>query len=324
MRTLPPFVSVLFVSVLGLAATASAQDLRKGLTRADAVVVARQVGKTPHGDQIALHRLQVIQAVRGLTGQSSITVIDWPTLSLHQRPTPRQQRLYCLQDASAAATRMGLPASEGPYFQMVGWAGSNPLIGKDLDSDPVIGFARVLADSENGTSPDITAATLGTMAINADPSVRTEIAQFLGERSDLRGKLSSVQWTQLVARAAGEVEDIDYKIALAELCAAQRLDGLLESLAVSLGPVTDVRYAQCVGRIGKALHGEEATGKLTDRLQYVGQDQDRKMLLLAIGATNTQSALDALLRMSSQDEAVTAALREHRSPIAKEAVSKRK
>ena len=28
---------------------------------------------------------------------------------------------------------MGLAASEGPYFQMVGWAGSNPLIGKDLD-----------------------------------------------------------------------------------------------------------------------------------------------------------------------------------------------
>ena len=127
-----------------------------------------------------------------------------------------------------------------------------------------------------------------------------------------------------MARAAGETEDIDYKIALAELCAAQRLDGLLEALSVSLGPVTDPRYARCVGRIGKVLHGEEATGKLTERLQTAGQEQDRKMLLLAIGATNTKSALDALMRMSSDDDAVTAALREHHSPRAKEAVERRK
>jgi len=229
-----------------------------------------------------------------------------------------------MQDASAVADRMGLPASDGPYYKMVGWAGSNPLIGKDLDTDPVMAFARVLADSENGTAPDITAATLGSMAINADPAVRTEITQFLGERSDLRSKLSSVHWSQLVARAAGEVEDIEYKIALAELCAAQRLDGLLESLAVSLGPVTDIRFARCVGRIGKVLHGEDATTRLTERLQSAGQEQDRKMLLLAIGATNTQSALDALLRMSSQDDAVNAALREHHSPRAKEVLEGRK
>ena len=319
MRTLP-----LIVSVLGFAAIASGQDLRKGLTRADAVLVARQVGKKPHGDEIALHRLQVLHNVRGALGQNTVTVIDWPSLSLHQRPTPRQSRLYCLQDASSVATRMGLPASEGPYFKMVGWAGCNPLIGKDLANDPYLGFARVLADSETGVSSDVTAATLGTMAINADACVRTEIAQFLGERSDLRGRLSSLHWNQLVARASGEVDDIDYKIALAELCAAQRLEGLLDSLAVSLGPVTDERFARCVGRIGKVLHGEEATSKLTDRLKYAGQEQDRKMLLLAIGATNTQSALDTLLRMSSQDEAVTAALREHSSPIAKEAVAQRK
>lgn len=319
MRTLP-----LICSILGLAAIASGQDLRKGLTRADAVMVARQVGKKPHGESLALHRLQVIRNIRGAAGNATVTVIDWPTLSLHQRPTPRQSRLYCLQDASVTATRLGLPASEGPYFKMVGWTGSNPLIGKELDTDPVVAFANVLAASESGTSPEITAATLGTMAINAAPSVRTEITRFLGERSDLRGKLSGVQWTQLVARAAGEVDDIDYKIALAELCAAQRLDGLFESLAVSLGPVTDVRFARCMGRIGKLLHGEEATSKLLERLETAGQVADRKMLLLAIGATNTKSALDALLRMNRSDAAVNAALAEHHSPQAKEAVERRK
>lgn len=316
--------SPILVSVLGLAAIASSQDLRKGLVRADAVFVGRQVGKKAHSNDVALHRIQIISDVRGVAGQKAVTVIDWPNLSLHTRPTPRQSRMFCLQDASVVATRLGLPAAEGPYYKMVGWAGSHPLVGKQLDNDPVVRFARVLASSENGTSPEITAATLGTMAINAEPSVRTEIARFLSERSDLRGKLSSVHWTQLVARASGEIEDIEYKIALAELCASQRLNGLLDALAVSLGPVTDIRYARCVGRIGKALHGEEATGKLADRLRVVGGQQDRKMLLLAIGATNTKSALDALLRMNKLDEVVTAALREHRSPRAKEAVDNRR
>ncbi len=319
MRTFP-----ILVSVLGLAAIASGQGLRKGLVRADAVFVGRQVGKKAHSDVVALHRIQIINNVRGVAGQKAITVIDWPKLSLHTRPTPRQSRLFCLQDASVVATRIGLPAAGGPYYKMVGWAGSHPLVGKELNKDPIVRFARVLANGESGTSPEITAATLGTMAINAKAPVRTEIARFLSERSDLRGKLSSVQWTQLVARAAGEVEDIEYKIALAELCAAQRLDGLLEALAVSLGPVTDVRYARCVGRIGKALHGEQATGKLADRLRVVGGEQDRKMLLLAIGATNTKSALDTLLRMNKLDAAVTAALREHRSRRAKEAVDSRR
>jgi len=319
MRTFP-----ILISVLGLAALATGQDLRKGLVRADAVVVGRQVGKKAHNDDVALHRIQIINDIRGADGHKAVTVIDWPKLSLHTRPMPRQSRLYCLQDASVTANRMGLPTADGPYYKMVGWAGSHPLIGKDLDSDPTVRFARVLADSERGTAPEITAATLGNMAINSTPTVRLEIARHLSERSDLRVKLSSVLWSKLIARASGETEDIEYKIALAELCAAQRLDGLLEALAVSLGPVTDARYARCVGRIGKALHGEAATAKLAERMRITSGEQDRKMLLLAIGATNTKTALDALLRMNPKDEAVTAALREHRSRRAKEAVDKRR
>ena len=47
-------------------------------------------------------------------------------------------------------------------------------------------------------------------------------------------------------------------------------------------------------------------------------------MLLAIGATNTKSALDALMRMNRNDAVVRAALNEHRSPRAKEAVAHRK
>lgn len=311
-------------SLAGLTALLPAQDLRRALVSADAIVVGRQVGKKPHGDSLALHRVQILRNVRGADGHPAVTVIDWPKLSLHNRPTPRQSRLFCLQDASAVATRLGLPSASGPYFKMVGWSGSHPLIGKNLNEDPIVRFAAVLADRENGTSPSVTASALHSMAVNSDRSVRTDITKFLSESGGLRSKLSSVQWAQLVARAAGEVEDIDYKIALAELCAEQRIDGLVDALAVSLGPVTDPRYARCVGRIGKLLHGEGATAKFTDRLRNVGQAQDRKMLLLAMGASNTQSALDALLRMSKKDQAVNAALREHRSKQAREAVVRRK
>ncbi|MCK5943380.1 MAG: hypothetical protein KAI24_15470 [Planctomycetes bacterium] len=319
MRLLPVLCSALL-----LASAATGQSLRRGLVDADAVFVGRQVGKKPHGDALALHRVQVIEHLRGADGYPAVTVIDWPKLSLHNRPIPRQSRLYCLQDASAIAQRLGLPESGAPYFKMVGWSGSNPLIGRDRDQDPIVRFARVLADSENGTATVITAAALATMAVNGDASVRTEVTHYLTERGDLRGKLSGLHWNQLTARATGEVEDVDYKIALAQLGAEQRLDGLVDALAVSLGPVTDPRYARCVGRIAKVLHGEQATRVLADRLRNIGQTKDRSMVLMAIGATNTQSALDALMQMDDKDDAVVAALKEHRSRRAQNAVRERR
>jgi len=306
-------------SALALAATTTGQSLRRGLVEADAVFVGRQVGKKPHGDKLNLHRVQILENVRGVDGYQAVTVIDWPKLSLHNRPTPRQSRLFCLQDASAVAQRLGLPATGAPYYKMVGWSGSHPLIGADRNKDPIVRFARTLADSEKGTSPNITAAALASMAISGDAKVRTEVTRYLTERGDLRGKLSGVHWNQLMARATGEVEDIDYKIALATLCGEQRLDGLVDALAVSLGPVTDPRYARCVGRIGKVLHGEQATEVIGKRLRNLGREQDRKMVLMAIGATNTQSALDALMKMNKKDDAVVAALREHRSKQAQAA-----
>jgi hypothetical protein len=315
--------TVLFAPLL-LAIAAPGQGLRRGLVEADAVFVGRQVGKKPHGDKLALHRVQVLEGLRGLSGAEAVTVLDWPKLSLHNRPTPRQSRLFCLQDASALAGRLGLPASGEPYFKLVGWPDSHPLIGADRDRDPIVGFARVLADSERGTSTSVTASALASMAIHGAPQVRAEVASYLTERPDLRGKLSGVHWNQLLTRAAGEVEDVDYKIALATLCAEQRLEGLVDALAVSLGPVADPRYARCVGRIGKLLLGEQATKVLATRLQKLGKQKDREMVLMAIGATNTQSALDALMQMDRRDAAVTAGLREHRSKRAQDAAGKRR
>lgn len=307
MRTL----SILCVTTI--ATLAPAQELRRGLVAADAVVVGRQVGKTEHDAALTLHRVQVVLHVRGAAGNAAVTVLDWPTLSMHNRPTPRQSRLYCLEDATAVATRLGLPTANGPYYKMVGWPGSNPLVGAEPANDASVRFAQVLAASDAGTNPAITAAAVCSTALAADVVLRTEATRFLTERADLRSKLSSVHWNQLLARATGEMEDMAYKIALAELCGEQRLDGVFDTLLVSLGQVTDAEFARTVGRIGAALHGEDSAARIDARLRTAGQLQDRAALLLALGASNTTAALDALQQMDSKDAAVAAGLKEHRA-----------
>ena len=316
MRHLPIGCSVL----LALAAGASAQDLRRGLVAADAVVVARQVGKAAHDDDVTLHTLQVLLDVRGGGGATSVVVLDWPKLALHQRPTPRQSRLYCLQDASRNAAQLGLPPANGPYFKMVGFAGSNPLVGADLDKDPVVGFARLLAAAEAGAPPVDIARAAAAAALGPDATVRLEATRHLAEMPTLRAKLDGLQWSAFVSRAVGETEDIAYKSALAELCAEQRLDGLYDALLVGLSETTDAGYARTVGCIGKALHGEDAAGRLLARLQQVGQKERRAPLLVALGATNTAAALDALMNMDRAEPAVLDGLRAHRHPRAVEAV----
>lgn len=315
--------STFSLCLLTLLGALPGQQLRHGLSDADAVLVGRQVGSRLHSESLRLHRVQVLSDIRG-GHPGAITVLDWPKLSLHIRPTPRQTRLFCLQDASAQATRLGLPASDGPFFKLLGWPGSHPLIGTDIDADQHVRFARILADAEAGTAAVETAARLVRTALSDDADVRREATRLLAERPLLRSRLGQLHWSQLLARAIGETEDIEYKIALAELCAEQRIDGLLDALAVSLGPVSDPQFARCVGRIGRLLHGEQATARLEERLRIAGQERDRGMLLLAIGATSTRSALDALLRMDRQDALVEAALKEHRAPEAREAVLRRR
>jgi hypothetical protein len=185
--------SRLLLAAAALTATAATQDLRRALQDADLVVVARQVGKREHDESVVLHHLQVLQGVRGLPADTtSVTVLDWPQLSLHNRPVPRQSRLYCLADASKTAASLGLPAADGPYYRMLGFAGSNPLVGAELAADPAVRLARALAGSEAGADPVTTVAELADLALHDAPSVRNEAAQLLAERADLRAKLSPV------------------------------------------------------------------------------------------------------------------------------------
>jgi hypothetical protein len=316
--------SLASLSILLLGGAAAAQDLHNGLTMADAVVVGRQVGKRPFNDELVLHKVQVLRSIRGTDAQS-ITVLDWPNLGLHSRPAPRQSLLYCLCDCSKVAERLGLPASEGPYFKLQGGPGTLPIVGADIDRDPAVKLALVLALAERGRDPAATATDLEAIALSGDPSVRSEATALLIARPDLRLKLSPIDWSQLVQKATGETEDMRYKIALAELCAEQRIPGLVDGLVVSLGPVKDPEFARSVGRIATLLQGEQGAAVITGRLTMMRDPETRAALLLALGASNTDAALQTLLQLRSAgaDPAIDAALREHRSPRAQEAAGKR-
>jgi hypothetical protein len=300
-----------------------AQDLRHGLVDADVVAVARQVGKRAASDDVDLHRLQVIERIRGLDdATTAVTVIDWPRLSLHNRPSPRQSRLYCLHDATREAQRIGLPADQGPYYRMSGRAGSNPLVGAEPAADPQVRFALVLAAADRGVTPAVTAAALVAMALGDDPVARLEATRHLAEQPLLRPHLSAMQWSSVLGRASAESADIDYKIALAELCSEQRLPGIVEALIVGLDTVHDPVYARTVGRLCAFQDGDAAVPPLLQRLRAARDQGDRTALLLAIGATHTGPALEALLqlkRIDSTDAAIDAALREHGSRVARDA-----
>ena len=321
--------SLLFVAVAVTIDTAgSAQDLRKALADADLVVVGRQVGQSPVADGVVRHRIQIIEGIRGRDRENEkLEVLDWTGLSLHNRPVARQSRLYCLVEARTAAEQLGLPAADGPFYKMVGWAGSNPLIGRDLDQDATVLFARVLAAAEAGVAPAVTATALASAALSDDVVIRIEATRLLSERPSLRTRLAATEWSSLMTRTAGETDDVAYKIALAELCAEQRMGGLVDALIIGLGSVQDPNYAQAVGRLAAHLRGDKAALPILRRMQTHNEPSERAALLLALGATRTAAALDALLRIkrtTTDDEAVDAALRVHRSRRALRAVSGKK
>lgn len=318
-----------FVAVaMATASTAAAQELRKGLADADLVVVGREVSQTTIAEGLLSHRIQIIEGIRGRNSdKKAITVLDWTRLSLHNRPTVRQSRLYCLVDASHTAKQLELSPDDGPYYKMVGWAGSNPLIGRDLERDATARFARTLAAAEAGTSSAVTAASIAQAALSSDKKIRVEAAKLLTERPFLRARLSATDWSRLMTRTAGETENIAYKIVLAELCAEQRLNGLVDALIVGINSVKDPDYARAVGRLIAHLRGDDAAEPILRRLQTHNDPAERPALLMALGSTRTARALDALLqikRSTTDDAAVDAALRAHRSRQAKEAVSRKK
>lgn len=329
----PAFLCLTFAGFgAAFAPPAAAQDpdpyadghLRRALVATDRVVVARHVRTQKVGDEAALHTLLVERTLDGQEAER-LVVVEPLGISWHQRPTLRQLRLYCLHDAGKMARRLGLPEDGGPYTHMGGPPGSDPKVGEPVEQDPYIAFARVVLAAEDGSARlHETASPLAATALGEHPVLRLEAARLLGERPALHGALDAVHWTSLVSRATGEDEDIAYKIALAELCAEGRVEGLVDALCLGLPSIDSDPFAECVGRIAVTLHGEAAADLLLGRLKMYREPRVRARFLRALGATRTETALQALLEIHGQEAtpAVAAALRVHGSRRAREALKK--
>jgi len=306
-----------------LVASAPGQQLRRAVASADLVVVGKaEVTMSPDEDVI-LYQLRIARTLKG-DAPAQVTVVHSTGLSLHNRPVEDTQRLFCLHDYSAAARKAGLPPAQAPYFKMSGYAGSNPMVAaNDPADDPAVQFAQIVLDSENGTSAHKVLPRLLTLVFNGTSPINTESVNYIREREVLRDAIDPLGQSQLLSRAVGESDDVQLKIALAQLCGECRMDGLVEALCQSMDAMHDREFAATVGRIASYLHGERAAKVLAPFIDRARGTELRGNLLVALGATSTEAALDALLRLRSKDpgnEYIEAALRLHGSKRAIEAI----
>ena len=301
-----------------LCAPATGQRLHLAVARANVVAIAKEIGIQPLGDQLFLHRMVTVESLKG-NAPATFTVVERKRVTDQPRPTPAQARIYCLE----IDRQPDLPGRFAPYYRMTGHAGSNPLPTEPHDADPSVRLVRTLVRSEKGQGPARTAGELLQLAIHSDGPARTEAVQVLRERSVLADSLSHPQLSDLLSRAVGETDDIPYKIALASLCVERRLNGVIDALCMSVESTGDEQFARVLGRLARYVHGEEAIGVLRPRIGKARTDKERDLLLLALGATGTDTALRALLRLRRVDGPsphVDAALRAHGSRRALEAV----
>ncbi len=314
--------TTLTLSVVLLCSCLPAQNLRRAVGGAKAVVVATDIAVQPLGKHYILHRLKVQSVLKGDV-PDVVSVLEPKGVAVHQRPTPAQQRLYCLLPLKIDLNEAKIPSSFAPYYKMSGYEGSNPLV-DDPNSEPACELARIVIDSEAGTGPRDINARLLKITLYGPAGIRTEAVQAMSERQALRDALTPLQTSNLMARAVGETDDIPFKIALAELCAACKVDGLVDALCISVDAVDDLRFTLALGRIAAYLHGEKAIDVLRPHIVKPISKEARERLLVVLGATSTERALTALINMranASDKKPVDAALRAHGSKRAMEAAS---
>jgi len=311
-------------------AAAPPSQLHRAITASPLVVVGRHVGVATHGEGLRLHRIKVLEVLKGARrGQplEAITVVDLPQVSLHNRPATHQTRLYCVVEFATAAARAGLPEEKGPYYKLSGYPGSNPLVIGEPSAQAEVRFAEVLGDGLSERPLQESTDLLLDFVRSENHSLRSQAAQVLTHHRSLRGKVTEVTWSELMARAVGETDDVGYKIALAELCAVHGVPGLVEGLCLSVPSVADREFAMFLGRTASALLGDEGAQLLQARAQQSRRKDVRDRFLLALGATRGETALEALLRLNAaapNDIGVTAALEAHGSSRAREATMRKK
>lgn len=304
--------------------------LHRAVSASPLVVIGRHAGVATHGEGIRLHRVQVVETIKGVRGApeiAALTVVDFPGASFHNRPVPQQTRLFCLVDASAAAAQSGLPEDRGPYFKLSGYAGSNPQVIGDPDASAEVRLARILGDGISERPLQDSCDQLIELIRGEDADIRIQAVAVLTGNRSLRGKIASVTWSQLVARAIAETRDVPFKIALAELCCVGEVPGVVENLCLSVPVVEDREFALFLGRAARMTMREQGTDLLRSQVRQARTERVRARFLLALGATQSQGALDTLLELRDkdpEDRGVRAALEIHGSRAAREATARRR
>ena len=311
---------------LALLRPSAAQELRSAVSASDLVVIAVDSGVRPLAAGILLHRLEIRSTLKG-DARGQVSVLEHTTLSQHARPTPAETRLYCLHELRKDQVPAGLPETLSPFFKLDGRVGGNPLLSTPFEADPLVELAKVVVAADGGLDTQRTADRLHALALFGRPAVRIEAVRMLTERVAAMGKLTPMQWSELVTRAVGELEDIPYKIALAELCAEKKLPALVDQLSLCVDQVQDRRFAETLGRIAKAIHGDSAHEALLPALRRARSPETKGMLWLALGATSTEGASKLLLEAERNEPKgnrwLKAALRMHGGKEASEALARR-
>ncbi len=311
-------------ALIGAACTMAlpAQNLRHGIWNADLVVVAQLQGVRPLGNDAFLHTLKPLRTLKG-DPVAQMTIVEDKRISDQPKPVAGKPRIYCLK----FATNVDAPSRFAPYFRMAGFLGDHPLVSEDPEKpNTAEKLTALLIASEQGASPADTCRAIVDLALTGEGAAATEAAQVLRERAVLRGKLDALQKSDLLSRAVGEMKDQQRRIALASLCAELRMRGVIDALCMSLESAPDRDFARCLGRLSKFLHGEEALEILRPHITRARKEAAREHLMLALGATETERALDALLqhkRVHGQSAALDAALRAHGTPRAMAAIEKK-
>lgn len=321
-------VPALAFAVLFTTAAASAQQLRRAAAAADLIAIGKVVRVVPTKNYV-LHRVELEEVLRAPSDKRTIeklTILETKHVSKHSKPIPARTMLLFLHDRRRVALDNDLPEGFAPYYEMSGYPGSVIALEREHAGDPHLALVRVLVASEKGVPSRQTTEALFDIALGGDPRVRTEAASSLSEREVLAGLLTPVHLNRMLARAAAETDDIPYKIALATVCAERKVPEVIPMLCLSVEHVGDTSFLKALGRFAYFIHREGAAGSL---LPYVQQakGQTRERLIVALGATRTDSALETLLRMQREGKdksAVESALRIHGSPRATAAIRSEK
>ena len=314
------------IALLLFASAPLGAQLRHAVASADLVVVATDVSVRPAPAGFLAHLLRPAETLKGEPPQQ-ITVLEQKGVSRHAQPVPGERRLYCLLDFTAEAQRLGLPAGSGRCYKLCGQEGSSPQVGTDLERDPHVALARAVVAADRGLEIQAVTDRVAALLLSEDRKVRLEAVALLTERPALQSKLTPTQRSDLMLRAVGELEDVPLKIALAELCGEMRMPRLVEELCRAAETVEDRRFYEALGRIAKALHGDAAHEPLLPALRAARSPATKDRLLLALGATSTDGALNVLLdaarRQTERNPWLDAALEIHGAKQAREALARR-